>query len=72
MYVAPAYRGTGLAREMLAELERIARDRGCRATRLDTSGYLTAAVGLYRSAGYHEVAYYNGDPKADLWFERPL
>jgi ribosomal protein S18 acetylase RimI-like enzyme len=72
MYVAPAYRGTGLARAMLAELERIARDRGCRATRLDTSRYLTAAVALYRSAGYREVADYNGNPKADLWFERRL
>jgi GNAT superfamily N-acetyltransferase len=72
MYVVPAYRGAGLARELLAELERIARDRGCHATRLDTSVYLTAAVALYRSAGYVEVADYNGNPKADLWFERSL
>ena len=40
------------------------------ATRLDTSAYLTAAVALYRSAGYTEVADYNGNVKADLWFER--
>src|SRR6476659_2987222 len=64
MYVVPAYRGTGLAREVLAELERLARGRGCRAIRLDTSAYLSAAVALYRSAGYLEVADYNGNPKA--------
>jgi GNAT superfamily N-acetyltransferase len=72
MYVVPAYRGTGLAREVLAKLERIAGGRGCRAIRLDTSAYLTSAVALYRSAGYLEVADYNGNPKADLWFERRL
>ena len=53
-----------------AELEAIARERGCRATRLDTSDYLTPAVALYRAAGYREVPDYNGNPKANLWFER--
>jgi ribosomal protein S18 acetylase RimI-like enzyme len=72
MYVVRGYRGGGLARRMLDELEGIARERGCRATRLDTSDYLTAAIALYRSAGYREVADYNGNPKANLWFEREL
>jgi ribosomal protein S18 acetylase RimI-like enzyme len=72
MYVAPAYRGAGLARRLLTELERIAGEHGCRACRLDTSDYLTAAIALYRAAGYREVADYNGNPKANLWFERAL
>jgi GNAT superfamily N-acetyltransferase len=72
MYVAAERRGGGLAGRLLRELEGIARDRGCRAARLDTSDYLTAAVALYRSAGYTEVADYNRNPKATLWFERPL
>jgi GNAT superfamily N-acetyltransferase len=72
MYVAPAYRGTGLGRRILARLEEIAREHGCRAVRLDTSAYLTPAVALYRSAGYREVPAYNENPKADLWFEREL
>ena len=72
MYVAPAFRGTGLGRQILARLDEIALEHGCRAVRLDTSDYLTPAVGLYRSAGYHEVPAYNENPKADLWFERGL
>jgi GrpB-like predicted nucleotidyltransferase (UPF0157 family)/GNAT superfamily N-acetyltransferase len=72
MYLAPAHRGRGLARRLLAELEEIARRHGCRSIRLDTSDYLTDAIGLYRAAGYGEVADYNGNPKASLWFERPL
>ncbi|HET7444072.1 MAG TPA: GNAT family N-acetyltransferase [Solirubrobacterales bacterium] len=72
MFVAPAHRGTGLGRRILVELERIAAERGCRAVRLDSSSYLTEALGLYRSAGYAEVPAYNGNAKADLWFERPL
>lgn len=72
MYVAPAQRGRGLGRVLLDELHRIAAGRGCRAVRLDTSDYLTAAVGLYRAAGYREVPAYNGNPKASMWFERPL
>jgi len=72
MYVAPAFRGSGLGRRILARLDEIALEHGCRAVRLDTSDYLTPAVGLYRSAGYREVPAYNENPKADLWFERPL
>jgi GNAT superfamily N-acetyltransferase len=72
MYVAPAYRGAGLAARLLDELHAVAAERGCRAIRLDTSAYLTAAVALYRAAGYAEVSDYNGNVKADLWFERPL
>jgi GNAT superfamily N-acetyltransferase len=72
MYVAPAHRGGGLGARMIRELEAIARGRGCRAARLDTSDYLTAAIALYRSAGYVEVDDYNANPKASLWFERRL
>ncbi|HKO36882.1 MAG TPA: GNAT family N-acetyltransferase [Solirubrobacterales bacterium] len=72
MYVAPAHRGTGLGRRILARLDEIALEHGCRAVRLDTSDYLTRAVALYRSSGYREVPAYNENAKADLWFERTL
>jgi ribosomal protein S18 acetylase RimI-like enzyme len=72
MYLDPAFRGQGLARRLLAELEEIARRHDCQAIRLDTSDYLTDAIGLYRAAGYREVPDYNGNRKASLWFERSL
>jgi GNAT superfamily N-acetyltransferase len=72
MFVVPAHRGVGLGSRILSELEQIAAERGCRGVRLDTSDYLTAAIGLYRAAGYAEVPAYNQNPKASLWFERQL
>jgi ribosomal protein S18 acetylase RimI-like enzyme len=72
MFVDVEYRGLGLGRRLLQEVERIAIDHGCRRVRLDTSDYLTEAIGLYRSAGYVEVPAYNRNPKASLWFERAL
>ena len=74
MYVARAYRGARpRPRTILAELERDRRaSAAAAAVRLDTSDYLTAAIALYRAAGYREVADYNDNPKADLWFERAL
>jgi ribosomal protein S18 acetylase RimI-like enzyme len=72
MYVDSACRGKGFAQALLAELEQIARSHDCGAVRLDTSDYLTAAIGLYRAAGYREVPDYNGNAKANLWFERQL
>jgi len=53
-------------------LEQIAARHGCRRVQLDTSDYLTAAIALYRCAGYREVPPYNENPKANLWFERTL
>lgn len=72
MYVSPAHRGLGLGRRILAELHRVAAEAGCRAIRLDSNEFLLEAVGLYHAAGYREVGDYNGNAKADLWFEREL
>jgi GNAT superfamily N-acetyltransferase len=72
MFVSPTFRGHGLGRRILAALDGIAAEHGCRAVRLDSSAYLTEAIGLYRSAGYREVPPYNNNPKADVWFEREL
>jgi GNAT superfamily N-acetyltransferase len=72
MFVSPAHRGRRVARAILAELERIAREHGCLRVQLDTSDYLTGAIALYRAAGYRQIPPYNQNPKANLWFERAL
>jgi len=72
MWVAPAARGLGLGRRLLTELEKLARDHGVRALRLETNRNLTEAIALYRSAGYREVPPFNDEPYAHYWFEKRL
>jgi DNA-binding MarR family transcriptional regulator/GNAT superfamily N-acetyltransferase len=72
MWVAPAARGLGVARRILGELERHARERGAGAVRLETNRSLREATALYRSAGYAEVAPFNAEPYAHHWFEKRL
>jgi GNAT superfamily N-acetyltransferase len=72
MYVLPEYRGAGVARAILEELERRARERGLSAVRLDTNARLVEANRMYREAGYREIADYNANRRADRWYEKPL
>jgi GNAT superfamily N-acetyltransferase len=67
MYVSPAARGRGVARAVLAELERTAVEAGYRRMVLETGTKQPEALGLYASAGYVEVpgfGYYAGEPEA--------
>lgn len=72
MWVAESVRGAGVGRRLLAELERSATAHGARAVRLETNRALAEAIGLYRSAGFVEVAPFNDEPFADHWFEKRL
>lgn len=72
MWVAESARGLGVGRRLLTELERRAAERGHGTVRLDTNRALTAAIAMYRSAGYHEVDPYNDEPYAHHWFEKRL
>lgn len=72
VWVAPAARGTGLGRRLLADLETRARDHGCTRVRLDTNRTLTEAIALYRTSGYREVAAFNDEPYAHHWFQKTL
>lgn len=72
MWVSDAVRGLGIGRRMLHALETRARELGVRTLRLETNRTLVEAIGLYRSAGYGEVAPFNADPYADHWFEKHL
>jgi len=55
MYVAPPFRGRGLSRLVLAELETSARAAGVDWMVLETGQPQTSAVRLYRTSGYTEV-----------------
>lgn len=72
MWVAPAARGLGLGRRLLAELEARALAGGAAVVRLETNGALTEAIALYRSAGYREVPAFSDEPYAHHWFEKDL
>lgn len=58
MYVLPAYRGMGIARAILAELETWSHEEGYAACVLETSVKLPAAVQLYTKWGYEQTPNY--------------
>jgi ribosomal protein S18 acetylase RimI-like enzyme len=72
MWIAPAARGLGLGRRLLAELEARAQSSGARVAHIETSAFLPEALALYRSAGWREVAPFNDEPFADPWLEKRL
>lgn len=72
MYLAPAVRGLGLSRLLLAGLEAECRRLGYGGVRLDTGPEQPHARALYESSGYSAIADYNGNPYAAHWFEKRL
>ena len=72
MWVHEGARGRGVGRRLLEELERHAVEHGDTAVRLETNDLLVEAIGLYRSAGFVEVAPFNEEPFADRWFRKEL
>jgi ribosomal protein S18 acetylase RimI-like enzyme len=74
MYVSPSARGQGLARRVLAELERTAAAAGLTGLVLNTGPQQPEAVRLYKSAGYVDVpafGHYAAYPQA-LFFGKQL
>jgi hypothetical protein len=51
---------------------RLVRENGVRVLRLETNRALEEAIGLYRAAGFAEVAQFNDEPYAHHWFEKEL
>jgi ribosomal protein S18 acetylase RimI-like enzyme len=72
MWVSPTFRGRGLGRRLLAELESYAIARGATTLRLETKRVLAEAVALYRSSGFRDTAPFSDDPNADCWLEKPV
>jgi putative acetyltransferase len=74
MYVRPAFRGRGIARQMIVAIEEEALAAGRPVIRLETGSHLPAAIALYQSSGYHQIPAYGehiGTP-AGICFEKRL
>jgi putative acetyltransferase len=73
MYVRPAFRGQGLARQLLTALEELATWYGRTSLRLETGSHLPAAIALYTSAGYQRIPAYGeyvGNPYSVCFAKR--
>jgi GNAT superfamily N-acetyltransferase len=72
MFVARGARGRGVARALLAELERRARELGYTTARLDTGPRQPRAQRMYERAGYVEIENFNANPVATFFAEKRL
>jgi GNAT superfamily N-acetyltransferase len=70
MFVRAGARGRGHGRRLLAELETIARQSGYHRIVLYTTGVLSEALALYRSAGYRLASTERSGGRADFWLEK--
>ena len=71
--VAPAVRGRGISRSVLAHLERSAAEAGAEALVLETGIAQPEAIALYESSGYTPVpkfGYYAHSPKSRCFGRR--
>jgi GNAT superfamily N-acetyltransferase len=59
-------------RRLLAELERLARDKGVQRVRMLSTEVLAEARALYQSSGYSVISTYREDGRRDYWLEKEL
>ena len=69
LYVRPAFRGRGIARQMIVAIEEEALAAGRPVVRLTTGVCPPAAIALFQSSGYHRVP---GRDPATFRFEKRL
>ncbi|MEU4547023.1 GNAT family N-acetyltransferase [Nonomuraea dietziae] len=74
MYVRPGFRGRGLSRTLLAEVEKLAAERGMHTLRLETGRLFEEAIGLYTSSGYTSIPRFGdyADCAESVCFEKHL
>ena len=62
LFLRPGFRGKGLGRKCVEQIVQTAREMGYAAVRLDTLPSMYAAIALYRSMGFTEIAPYAENP----------
>jgi len=72
MFVVEQARGRGVARALLAELERRARELGYEIARLDTGWRQPRAQRMYELSGYAPIENFNANPVATFFGEKRL
>lgn len=74
LFVAPAARGLGLSKRLIAALEEAAAAQGIAVIRLETGDRQPEALGLYRSTGYSERGAFADYPPGppSLFFEKQI
>jgi GNAT superfamily N-acetyltransferase len=73
LFVRPAFRRRGLARQISVALIERAQELGYERVRLDTLRRLEGAFDLYLSLGFTEIPPYNFNPEPDIvYLEREL
>lgn len=55
VFVTPGYRGRGISKMLMAEVEVIAREQGVRSLVLQTGNRQPEAIALYLGVGYREI-----------------
>ena len=68
LFVRPDFRGRGLGRRCAEEIVQAAREMGCATVRLHTLPSMRAAMALYRSMGFREIAPYAENPVEGVVF----
>lgn len=61
MYTAPGFRQMGVAKAVLAELERLAIEFGYKDIKLQTGPKQPEAIALYERVGYYRIPIFSGD-----------
>ena len=73
MFVRPQFRGLGLAKLMLNQLEQYTLEHGIHVLRLETGIHQTEAIGLYEAMGYRSIppfGEYVADPLSRFFEKR--
>jgi len=72
MYVRPAHRGQGVAKELLDAVELFAAKAGYEWLYLDSAPGMDTAIAFYRRRGYEPCERYNDNPQATIFLRKKM